>query len=189
MKKVTPLEEFIEISATLPNDIFKSLTLLRELDLKVNEIMSSATSTVEKGEFDSKILDQKYKEAMQLSDEKIQISIQTYETIDKMIKILDEKLSKSTIEKEPEIQTDGSTPPTKKKKTEKTPPPKIVEQDIPVDPNEPVYCYCKKVSYGQMICCDSDDCEKEWFHFACVGLTEEPKNEWFCPDCEKKKKK
>lgn len=185
MKKVTPLEEFIEISATLPNDLFKSLTLLRELDVKVNDIISSTSQTVEKGEFDSKILDQKYKEAMQLSDEKIQISIQTYETIDKMIKILDEKLSKS-IEKE-EITSDG-TPTPKKKKTEKTPPPKFVEQDIPVDPNEPVYCYCKKVSFGQMICCDSDDCEKEWFHFACVGLTEEPKNEWFCPDCEKKKR-
>lgn len=51
---------------------------------------------------------------------------------------------------------------------------------VPVDPNEPVYCYCKQVSYGQvcvsllqcpspwsesllqMIACDNDECAYEW---------------------------
>ena len=37
------------------------------------------------------------------------------------------------------------------------------------DANEPVYCTCKKVSFGAMVACDSEDCEIEWFHFACVG--------------------
>jgi hypothetical protein len=28
--------------------------------------------------------------------------------------------------------------------------------DEPIDPNEPVYCYCRQVSYGDMIGCDND---------------------------------
>jgi len=30
-----------------------------------------------------------------------------------------------------------------------------VELDLPVDPNEPTYCYCGQVSYGEMIACDN----------------------------------
>lgn len=29
--------------------------------------------------------------------------------------------------------------------------------DMPVDPNEPVYCTCHQVSYGEMIGCDNPD--------------------------------
>lgn len=31
----------------------------------------------------------------------------------------------------------------------------------------------RQVSYGQMIACENPDCETEWFHFSCVGLTAE----------------
>jgi hypothetical protein len=61
----------------------------------------------------------------------------------------------------------------------------VIEADLPIDPNEPVYCYCRQVSYGQMIACDNEGCQREWFHFACVGLTAEPKGKWYCPDCRK----
>uniref|UniRef100_A0A8C3F717 Inhibitor of growth protein n=2 Tax=Chrysemys picta bellii TaxID=8478 RepID=A0A8C3F717_CHRPI len=63
--------------------------------------------------------------------------------------------------------------------------------DMPVDPNEPTYCLCHQVSYGEMIGCDNPDCPIEWFHFACVDLTTKPKGKWFCPRCvqERKKKK
>ncbi|OXB60490.1 hypothetical protein ASZ78_000781 [Callipepla squamata] len=47
--------------------------------------------------------------------------------------------------------------------------------DMPVDPNEPTYCLCHQVSYGEMIGCDNPDCSIEWFHFACVGLTTKPR--------------
>uniref|UniRef100_A0A673ST92 Inhibitor of growth protein N-terminal histone-binding domain-containing protein n=1 Tax=Suricata suricatta TaxID=37032 RepID=A0A673ST92_SURSU len=47
--------------------------------------------------------------------------------------------------------------------------------DMPVDPNEPTYCLCHQVSYGEMIGCDNPDCPIEWFHFACVDLTTKPK--------------
>ncbi|MBN3321221.1 ING4 protein, partial [Atractosteus spatula] len=50
--------------------------------------------------------------------------------------------------------------------------------DMPVDPNEPTYCLCHQVSYGEMIGCDNTDCSIEWFHFACVGLTTKPRGKW-----------
>ncbi|XP_011295579.1 inhibitor of growth protein 5 isoform X4 [Musca domestica] len=61
--------------------------------------------------------------------------------------------------------------------------------DMPVDPNEPTYCLCHQVSYGEMIGCDNPDCPIEWFHFACVGLTIKPKGKWFCPKCTQDRKK
>ncbi|XP_064642996.1 inhibitor of growth protein 5-like [Lineus longissimus] len=61
--------------------------------------------------------------------------------------------------------------------------------DMPVDPNEPTYCLCHQVSYGEMIGCDNQDCPIEWFHFACVGLTTKPKGKWYCPKCTVERKK
>ncbi|GFO43959.1 inhibitor of growth protein [Plakobranchus ocellatus] len=51
------------------------------------------------------------------------------------------------------------------------------------DPNEPRYCLCNQVSYGEMVGCDNNDCPIEWFHYGCVGLTQAPKGKWFCPQC------
>merc|ERR1712080_146562 len=61
--------------------------------------------------------------------------------------------------------------------------------DMPVDPNEPTYCLCHQVSYGEMIGCDNKDCLIEWFHFGCVGLTTKPKGKWYCPKCSIERKK
>uniref|UniRef100_UPI00358F0A2D inhibitor of growth protein 1-like n=1 Tax=Myxine glutinosa TaxID=7769 RepID=UPI00358F0A2D len=58
-----------------------------------------------------------------------------------------------------------------------------IDVDIPIDPDEPTYCLCEQVSYGEMIGCDNPDCPIEWFHFACVGLRHKPKGRWFCPKC------
>ena len=55
--------------------------------------------------------------------------------------------------------------------------------DMPVDPNEPTYCLCQQVSYGEMIGCDNVDCAIEWFHFGCMQLTTKPKGKWYCPKC------
>ena len=87
-----------------------------------------------------------------------------------------------------------------------------------IDPDEPRYCLCGDVSWGDMICCENSEvslsalnsmvwirralalvpeeilltsriqCEKEWFHFECVGLTETPgrRVKWYCPDCRPK---
>ncbi|KAI5124015.1 hypothetical protein M0805_003847 [Coniferiporia weirii] len=57
--------------------------------------------------------------------------------------------------------------------------------DMPIDPHEPRYCYCNQVSWGEMIACDADDCDREWFHLGCAGLTEAPKgkSKWYCKAC------
>ena len=55
--------------------------------------------------------------------------------------------------------------------------------DWAYDPNEPRYCICNQVSYGEMVGCDNGDCPIEWFHYGCVGLTQAPKGKWFCPQC------
>jgi len=43
-----------------------------------------------------------------------------------------------------------------------------------VDDNEPRYCYCNNVSYGEMVACDNENCPREWFHLKCAGLKEAP---------------
>lgn len=47
------------------------------------------------------------------------------------------------------------------------------------------YCYCDSPSAGPMIGCDGPDCERQWFHFHCAGVTEEPSEDvaWFCKGC------
>lgn len=57
------------------------------------------------------------------------------------------------------------------------------DDDIAVNPDEPTYCVCDQISYGEMICCDNDLCPIEWFHFSCVLLSTKPKGKWFCPRC------
>lgn len=78
----------------------------------------------------------------------------------------------------------------------------VLEQ---IDANEPRYCLCGDVSFGTMICCENQDvscfpnlslrsttnvlqCDREWFHLDCVGLTEVPSRtaKWYCPECRVK---
>ena len=61
--------------------------------------------------------------------------------------------------------------------------PVAVAAVLAADPSEPVYCYCQRVSYGDMVACDNPDCAVEWFHYECAGVTEPPKGKWFCRDC------
>uniref|UniRef100_U5EQC4 Inhibitor of growth protein n=1 Tax=Corethrella appendiculata TaxID=1370023 RepID=U5EQC4_9DIPT len=61
---------------------------------------------------------------------------------------------------------------------EDTPP-----QEEAIDPDEPTYCLCDQISFGEMILCDNDLCPIEWFHFSCVALMSKPKGKWFCPNC------
>ncbi|ORX38443.1 hypothetical protein BD324DRAFT_620889 [Kockovaella imperatae] len=58
--------------------------------------------------------------------------------------------------------------------------------DLEVDPNEPRYCYCNNVSYGQMVGCENDECPLEWFHLGCIGLTQPPTGKWWCNICKPK---
>lgn len=84
------------------------------------------------------------------------------------------------------INNSSNTSGKKKKKKRKTKADRGRETspiDPPIDPNEPTYCLCEQVSFGEMIGCDNDECPIEWFHFSCVGLTTKPKGKWYCPKC------
>ncbi|XP_045213619.2 uncharacterized protein LOC123564267 [Mercenaria mercenaria] len=50
---------------------------------------------------------------------------------------------------------------------------------------EEIYCYCEQVEHGKMIGCDNDDCEIQWFHYACVKIEKSPRGKWYCHDCRK----
>lgn len=53
------------------------------------------------------------------------------------------------------------------------------------------YCFCQRVSFGEMIGCDNaendPDC-KEWFHIGCVGVTKPLPPKWYCSECQAKLK-
>ncbi|KAF6764955.1 hypothetical protein DFP72DRAFT_869640 [Ephemerocybe angulata] len=68
---------------------------------------------------------------------------------------------------------------------------KTVAEHLTINPKktteggEELYCYCNRVSFGEMIACDNPRCTLEWFHLGCVGLTEPPEGEWYCENCVK----
>jgi hypothetical protein len=80
---------------------------------------------------------------------------------------------------------DDATPGAFKQMDEAT----VVVDDTTLDPNEPRYCKCNDVSYGEMVACEGKNCPYEWFHYQCVGLTSAPKGSWYCPECKKQRRK
>ncbi|KAK2905274.1 hypothetical protein QQF64_033546 [Cirrhinus molitorella] len=88
----------------------------------------------------------------------------------------------SGVSKEKKAKT-SSTSSKKKKRSKSKQDREPSPTDLPIDPNEPTYCLCEQVSYGEMIGCDNDECTIEWFHFSCVGLHHKPKGKWYCPKC------
>ncbi|XP_078253210.1 inhibitor of growth protein 2 [Rhinoraja longicauda] len=87
------------------------------------------------------------------------------------------------VEEGDELPKEKKSKSAKKKRTKARPEREISPIDFPIDPNEPTYCLCNQVSYGEMIGCDNEECPIEWFHFSCVGLTYKPKGKWYCPKC------
>lgn len=54
-----------------------------------------------------------------------------------------------------------------------------------LDGDREVYCLCKREAFGEMIACDNENCQVEWFHLGCVGVSNSnrPKGKWYCPHC------
>ncbi|KXN70934.1 hypothetical protein CONCODRAFT_70254 [Conidiobolus coronatus NRRL 28638] len=127
------------------------------------------------------------------SQEKLNLSMQSYETTDQSINFLEEQIARAeTSIKLGEISP--STPLSHLTMKQLLTPKEIAARkishsaEIPIDPNEPTYCYCKEVSYGEMVACDDDNCEIEWFHIECVNLKAPPKGSWYCKDCLARRK-
>lgn len=150
-----------------------------------------------------------HKACLTIAEEKVFLAVQTYDLVDGHIQRLDKDLKKfeeelrkdreaaggGLLSAEPRLEGvsgahgrdggDGAHGRVggRKKGSHTIPTNVNVELDLPVDPNEPTYCYCGQVSYGEMIACDNPECKIEWFHFDCVGIKERPKGKWYCSDC------
>lgn len=139
-----------------------------------------------------------------LSAGKVQIAMKNYDLIDQNIKIVDHEialLEKALIENgeafsmEDSLGGNGSSVYDSRDRSGGLQPKKrkfgageTVDSAI-IDPNEPLYCFCKRIAFGDMIACDNEDCQIEWFHYQCVNLSRRPRNSWICPNCSSKKRK
>ncbi|ESQ37227.1 hypothetical protein EUTSA_v10002653mg [Eutrema salsugineum] len=165
-------------------------------------------------QFSEEALDEQ-KHSVRIADEKVALAMQAYDLVDMHVQQLDQYMKKSDEEmrrekekenaaasnlesseagkagegrrggrKKTRLATAASTAAAATTGTSST----NMDLDLPVDPNEPTYCTCNQVSYGEMVACDNNECKIEWFHFGCVGLKEQPKGKWYCPDCATVKK-
>jgi len=48
---------------------------------------------------------------------------------------------------------------------------------------EEVFYPCRRGAFGSMVGCDGEACRFEWFHYAFVGVTEQPTGTWLCQEC------
>jgi len=210
----TYLENYLESVSSLPQEVRRNFALLHELDSRSQEIISrvevdskaylkNAKRQREQNSEEEKRIKADLNQCLELGDEKVQLSIQTYELVDKHIRRLDQDLKKfeAELQLEQGEKLDFKSSKYEKKSMEtpngKTHRKKIgtsnvdgstwmppdarvlsVDIDMPIDPHEPTYCICNRVSFGEMVGCDNPDCKIEWFHFECVGLSHNPKGKW-----------
>ncbi|KAI8338805.1 hypothetical protein EDC96DRAFT_523250 [Choanephora cucurbitarum] len=133
-------------------------------------------------------IEKDFKTAMQKQDQKIELAMRMYDLVSRHIERLDLQVAKSDIHASDWIHHQQKKLDRKRAYPLHESPRKRIHISRPTqtsqfDVNEPTYCYCKQVSFGDMIACDGDNCEREWFHYACVGLVEPPAGKWFCEDC------
>ena len=194
------MEMLIDDTRNLPKDVVRGLRELRKKDT-VSKALSTEVNKEEKTllelvknyhkekdrSFDdtpliarAMELKRKRKELVDLLDDQMKAAQTIYEGVD--TKIGDFDVKTKDFKHLFTIDAHGSAQGKKKKKKAAL---VLDEPGISMDPNEPVYCFCRRISFGDMVGCENPDCTVEWFHFGCVGLTEEPKV-WYCDDCKSK---
>jgi hypothetical protein len=134
-----------------------------------------------------------HSECVTWGDEKMSLAIQAYDMVDNRIRQLDLDLRrfeqelatdpkfKESLDK---LRGDSSAKVGSGRKKKAT---NVADLDVEVDPNEPLYCICRRVSFGEMVACDNEDCPIEWFHYECVGFKDNKiPSLWRCPKCANK---
>ncbi|XP_058101380.1 PHD finger protein ING1 isoform X2 [Magnolia sinica] len=159
--------------------------------------------------FSDEALDEQ-KHCIRIADEKVTLAVRAYDMVDAHIQQLDDYMRRFDDELRREkdltgasgtaaLNLDGNTKSGRASESSKggrkktrlavataaaaAADPSSMDLDLPVDPNEPTYCFCNQVSFGEMVACDNPDCKIEWFHFGCVGLKEQPRGKWYCSNC------
>eukprot|EP00795_Rhopilema_esculentum_P006849 gene6849-12444_t len=160
--------------------------LLSEIDKMCEEYMEKIRKLTppEKKDYLNRI-DSAFRKSREYGDDKVQLAIQTYEMVDRHIRKLDSDLARFEEDLKQQRQTQVQEPDEgrkrrsekiesgKKKKRSKIEPEEVPLPvsatplitmatdmnvlDMPVDPNEPTYCLCHQVSYGEMIGCDNPE--------------------------------
>ena len=108
-------------------------------------------------------------ECVDISDEKVALAEQTYELVDSHVRRLDETLQQFEAElrqtdpsrladlKLAAVQADPFAAAGIGQGSRKRGARDLQYSDMPIDDNEPRYCTCQQVSFGEMVACDNDD--------------------------------
>ncbi|CAI2179074.1 380_t:CDS:2, partial [Funneliformis geosporum] len=174
------LSPFLNIAIyNLGSEVVQSLTELHILDEQLEKLRAIYKECQEKyfeileesdqSDEEEKIVsywkdktEKAYDDALHKQDEKIAVADKLYSLISRHLERLDDELARNNIN----LDRDDDF------------------SDMEFDPNEPLYCFCRRQEFGNMIQCDHPRCENAWYHWDCVGLTQQPSGQWFCPDCE-----
>ena len=206
---ITSFDHFIETLEPVPPELQRNFTAIAELDQRTREFLKRVDECVKEYMTTTKanVRLSLYKESIDLlekakmsTDDKVELATQTYDLIDKHIRRLESLSGAQNISQQGSSneETETSNPKSGQRKgaqkgnespESQTVTPKPFTVDMPPDPNEPLYCTCQQVSFGEMIACDNKDCPIEWFHFPCVDLKSKPKGKWYCPECYNTNKK
>ncbi|KAI9291459.1 hypothetical protein K502DRAFT_368431 [Neoconidiobolus thromboides FSU 785] len=212
------LKGYIEKLESLPIDLQRNLQLMRELDASSQSLIKEVETDTNYLLENVDLMEDKQRyevlrkmtisfgHALKQGEEKVSLAAQTYNLTDQTIRKLEEELErfeqselihikpiKEMSDKRSNLKkNEGSQPNKKKKEKHELIKNRGKDKDdsnhMNADPNEPTYCYCNQVSYGDMVGCDDETCVREWFHYQCVGLKTLPKGKWYCNDCVAKRK-
>ena len=186
---------------TVLTSLQRKFKLIRELDEKCaanKSVIQDCHEGIMAGAHKDSVLQETvqkmrglHSECVTWGDEKMSLAIQAYDMVDNRIRQLDLDLRrfeqelatdpkfKESLEKLRGDDSGANVGSGRKKKATN-----VADLDVEVDPNEPLYCICRRVSFGEMIACDNDDCPIEWFHYGCVGFTDNKiPSSWRCPKC------
>ncbi|GJJ75677.1 hypothetical protein EMPS_08035 [Entomortierella parvispora] len=143
-------------------------------------------------------IEKQYTAAIRKVDQKIEYSLKLYDLINRQIVRLDEETQRLGIDLQDSLEVKKVVhlePASANRDRKSQKGPMSAPRSSPsgrkrsstiamdIDPNEPLYCFCQQVSFGDMVGCDNDSCDKEWFHYGCVGLAEPPVGKWYCATC------
>uniref|UniRef100_A0A803PX49 C2H2-type domain-containing protein n=1 Tax=Cannabis sativa TaxID=3483 RepID=A0A803PX49_CANSA len=149
----------MKVSAEWDDEVLKDVLIEKDQE-KVWKIplIDDDDATIEKMRKDIEL---NQDNALNLCTEKVLLAQQAYDLIDSHVKRLDEDLTHFAEDLKQERDWDRDRdrdfelmpPPGSHKKDFATP----VDAEQPIDPNEPTYCVCHQVSFGDMIACDNEN--------------------------------
>lgn len=194
------IENFIDLVENVPNDLSRRISRVHEMQLDYETSLTKLESNLTRFSKKQNSNDQQKNDDVrqlklllatqhclirmqEISDNKLAIIQDALDQLDNKSRELDHDLKLINAATEGGGDTNNknnkSNNTNKNQSTSSSSQPKTSTREEP----EPTYCICHQVSYGDMICCDNDACDIEWFHFQCVALTSKPKGKWYCPKC------